>query len=105
MSNNNDIRKEMEQLRHQLDTLKQAQQESDSDTAAQDNSTHTEVLEISTAANNAADVNTENAGESDLAGQFQELMEVLDKEIKDSDPITMLVVFSLGVLVGRLLPR
>ena len=102
MANNNDIRKEMEQLHNQLDALKQAQQESGNNTAEQDNNAQAEVLEISTTTVDSA---VESTDDSDLASQFEELMEILDKEIKDSNPTTMLVVFSLGVLVGRLLPR
>lgn len=106
MAKNEDIRKEMEQLRNQLDALKQAQQKSGSDIAQQDSMGDAEGLETSIKiAESDAGMDTESAGESDLASLFQELMEVLDNEIKDSNPTTMLVVFSLGVLVGRLLPR
>lgn len=106
MAKNDDIRKEMEQLRHQLDALKQAQQESDNDTAEQDNNASAEVLDISSkTTSSTASVDTESTDELDLSSQFQELMEALNKEIKDTDPTTMLVVFSLGVLVGRLLPK
>lgn len=106
MAKNEDIRKEMEQLRNQLDALKQVQQESGSDIEQSDSTADVEVLETSIkTAESAAGIDTESADESDLASLFQELMDVLDNEIKDSNPTTMLVVFSLGVLVGRLLPR
>ena len=106
MAKNNDIHKEMEQLRNQVNALKQAQQESADETVQQDDSAQAETLDISTiTADSTADIDTESEDELDLASQLQELMDVLDKEIKDTNPTTMLVVFSLGVLVGRLLPR
>ncbi len=39
----------------------------------------------------------------ELAGQFDQLIEQLEHEIKDLPAITTLAVFSLGVLFGRLL--
>ena len=85
MAKNDDIRKEMEQLRHQLDALKQAQQESDNDTAEQDNNASAEVLDISSkTTSSTASVDTESTDELDLSSQFQELMEALNKEIKDT---------------------
>jgi hypothetical protein len=41
----------------------------------------------------------------DLSTQFQELLEGLNRELKDSNPITLLAVFALGILFGRLLSR
>lgn len=43
--------------------------------------------------------------ETDLTSMFQELVETVDSELKEANPLTVLVVFALGVLVGRLLPR
>ena len=42
---------------------------------------------------------------ADLSSQFQELIDTIDQELKEASPVTVLVVFALGVLVGRLLPR
>ena len=47
----------------------------------------------------------ESAEVSDLQSQFQELFETIDEELKAANPLTVLVVFALGVLMGRLLPR
>jgi uncharacterized membrane protein YraQ (UPF0718 family) len=41
----------------------------------------------------------------DLSAQVKELMETLDKELKDTNPVILLGVFALGLFVGRLLPR
>ncbi len=43
------------------------------------------------------------ADDPELAGQFDQLIEQLEHEIKDLPAITTLAVFSLGVLFGRLL--
>jgi len=43
--------------------------------------------------------------EIDLASQFQELLDTLHEEIREASPVTVLVVFALGVLVGRVLPK
>ena len=41
----------------------------------------------------------------DLSAQVKELMDTLDKELKDTNPVILLGVFALGVFIGRLLPR
>lgn len=43
--------------------------------------------------------------ETDLTSMFQELVETVDSELKEANPLTVLVVFALGVLVGRLLAK
>ena len=106
MTNNDDIREEMEQLRKQLDEMKQKSEQSGADSQQRDAKVSAGKPEDDTnSADTASGNDTESGHDTDLAGQFQELMEVLNKEIKDSNPTTLLVVFSLGVLVGRLLPR
>jgi hypothetical protein len=47
----------------------------------------------------------ENEETQDAEQQIRDFVEALDKEIKSTNPMTVLVVFSLGVLIGRLLPR
>jgi hypothetical protein len=36
-----------------------------------------------------------------LKGQLQELVELLEQELKDTPVVSGLVIFSLGILVGR----
>jgi hypothetical protein len=45
------------------------------------------------------------ASAGDLSAQFQELTDALSKELKETNPITLLAVFALGIFMGRLLPR
>ncbi len=40
-----------------------------------------------------------------LSSQLEELIDALGEDIKEAKPATLLVVFALGVLLGRLLPR
>lgn len=47
----------------------------------------------------------DTSDEGDLNSQLEELVEVLEQELKDTNPITLLIVFALGILIGRLLPR
>lgn len=37
--------------------------------------------------------------------QVQEFVSALEQEIKSTNPMTVLVIFSLGILIGRMLPR
>ena len=41
----------------------------------------------------------------DLSKQLQELLAGMNREPKDGSPITLLAVFALGILFGRLLSR
>jgi hypothetical protein len=43
--------------------------------------------------------------DEDFAAELQDLIEMIDKELKDTNPVTLLVVFALGAFVGRILPR
>jgi ElaB/YqjD/DUF883 family membrane-anchored ribosome-binding protein len=47
----------------------------------------------------------EGAEEKDTEEQIRDFVNALDQEIKSTNPMTVLVVFSLGVVIGRLLPR
>ena len=43
--------------------------------------------------------------EKDVNSQIEDLLEALEKELENTSPMTLLIVFALGILVGRLLPR
>lgn len=97
---NGDLHQEMELLREQLKDFKREKAENKSKSVASkedeaisqtgSNDSH-EELEI------PSRINTEN-----LIDQFKELIDALDRDIKDARPTTLLAVFALGVLVGRL---
>ena len=64
------------------------------------------VAQGTTASESSADEeDAAKSEESDLTSQFQELIESIDQELKDASPVTVLIVFALGVFVGRLLPK
>ena len=42
---------------------------------------------------------------ANFTSQFQELVDTIDEELKEAGPVRVLLVFALGVLIGRLLPR
>ncbi len=50
-------------------------------------------------------VSFEGEEKQDTEEQIRDFVNALDQEIKSTNPMTVLVVFSLGVLIGRLLPR
>ena len=84
---NEDLHQEIELLRQQLDAI---QRQADTapavpELADEDDSTETVTAEDETQA-------------EDLLAQLKELLEY----IKDPKPTTLLIVFALGVLVGRL---
>jgi len=102
------ITKELEALRAEVDRLTRAREEE----AAQQQ----EVLELSqelseedssqVSQQRSIDVSeADKDSEDDLSLQIQELVDALEEEIKGTNPVTMLVVFAFGILIGRFLPR
>ena len=55
--------------------------------------------------NDTLSTRVDESDEGDLNSQLTELVEVLEQELKDTNPMTLLIVFALGILIGRLLPR
>lgn len=100
------IRDELTKLREQVAELQSARtpasspQEYQASDAASGRPMNTEA--------EASDPNSdspESAVKQDVEKQIQDFVNALDQEIKSTNPMTALVVFSLGVLIGRLLPR
>jgi hypothetical protein len=104
---NDDTTSELEKLRAELAVLKEAQQEPAAPSPVQGTPGQETSTEASTEASSgqgesstAADAET---GEEDVKGQLEELAALLEHEIRDLPTITCLAVFSLGILMGRLL--
>lgn len=97
---NEDLRAEIELMRKQLEEL-QKEREAEtkpSDVVEPEQPAVSQVLgEAGEATASATDVKGE-----DLVAQLKELLDSIDKDIKDTKPTTLLLVFALGVLVGRL---
>lgn len=96
------IAKELSELRAQVEELQLARKHELDDRP--DN-----LSEQSNIPENDADsikrILTDNMGMGNAEVQIQEFVTALEEEISETNPVTMLVVFALGVLVGRLLPK
>ena len=102
---NNDIQNEIELLRAQLDEMKREREVEQAATTAELEEQAEEQPKVEAVldpASATAGVDSAVAESNDLAAQFKELLESIDKDIKDTKPTTLLVVFALGVIVGRL---
>jgi hypothetical protein len=97
--------KEIEELKAQLDQLKaqsekKNQEQSGGNRPDQDDEHHTGAQE-----NTRASSETCPCPDIDIGQKIQELIKTVDEELKEASPITVLVVFAVGVLMGRLLPK
>lgn len=90
-----DIKDELEALRAEVAALSAAKE-------AQQKAAEQERAEAEAASGEQAP-GGEEGGE--LLSRFQELVEAFGEDLKDSKPSTLLVVFALGVLVGRLVSK
>jgi len=99
-----DMHKELEQLRAEVAALSTARASKKASETQVKNDPKglppSEAEEVSEIIGNARDAVEEDA---ELKGQFDQLFDQLEHEIKDLPAITTLAVFSLGVLFGRLL--
>lgn len=93
-----DLRAELEQLRDQLQALQRKHDEAASAKAEQETST----AESGAASSFENILGEMDLGNYDIVGQVRELLESLDNDIKNTKPSTLLIVFALGVLIGRL---
>lgn len=59
--------------------------------------------DVSTGLNSTAAIGGES--EQDVVSRLEELVEAMEQELDAVSPLTVLIVFTLGVLIGRLLPR
>ena len=86
------LREEVEMLRTQRDTAEAAAEEPQ----APDDEADSEP---------ASERKSGQYTTADLTMELQDLVDAIDKELKDTNPVTLLVVFALGAFVGRMLPR
>jgi hypothetical protein len=93
------ITKELSELRAQVEELRQAKKPEQTDLQPQADG----LPEPGT--DSIKKVLADKVGIGDAEDQIQELITALEEEIKDTNPMTMLAVFALGVLIGRLLSK
>lgn len=92
---------EIEQLRKQLDEMKRERE------AAAVHSVEPEPDEAAVEEekrNNTLDeiIDAVGGGDFDLAGHVRQFLDTVDNDLKGAKPSTLLMVFALGVLIGRL---
>lgn len=105
-----DMQSEIDALRAQVAELKAEREAKAKEEQAKASSGETSPEESAKEDSGTAEPTAEEAGaakpeEADLSSLFQELVDTIEEEFKAANPVTVLVVFALGVLVGRLLPR
>jgi len=97
---NSAIQQELEELRAQVAELTQARDSESENIKSSDKTQPHDSAEEKELLNHEIDgskIGTEQ--------QIQELIDALEVEIKDTNPVTMLIIFTLGILFGRFLPR
>ena len=97
---NEDLQQEIELLRQQLDAIKSKQEKPTS--AAEPGIEEHAAEQLETTPSSGEETMADEVTTDDLMAQFKELLDSIDKDIKDTKPTTLLIVFALGVLVGRL---
>ncbi len=104
---NDEMKSEIEELRAQVAELTAERKAKEKQQASSSQESEKESVAQGTASGEpgSGDVDAAKSEVADLSSQFQELIDTIDQELKDASPVTVLVVFALGVLVGRLLPR
>lgn len=101
-----DIQVELERLQAQVAELNKSRQEDTQSASKADKKSVTEDTGVTDKeADSQFDADKDTAQSEDLISQFQELLNALDEDIKQTKPATLLVIFALGVLLGRMLPR
>ncbi len=106
---NDEMRDEIEALRAQVAELtaeRKAKEKEQAQASSSQESTKESTAQGTASSESGTDeTEVEKLDETDLSSQVQELIDTIDQELKEASPVTVLVVFALGVLVGRLLPR
>ena len=100
------IRDELTRLREQVAELQSARTHTSSSQQHEAPDTNPESQTDAGIEESTQDiVSSKGAEKQDTEEQIRDFVNALDQEIKSTNPMTVLVVFSLGVLIGRLLPR
>lgn len=97
---NKDLQLEIELLQAQLDEIKNKRE---AKPAEPEPKIEEPTVDSSTTGTTSAESAAgDESMTEDLLVQFREMLDSIDKDIKDTKPSTLLIVFALGVLVGRL---
>jgi hypothetical protein len=98
------MNEELEQLRAEVAALSAARASKNAaENQAVSNSPESQLSETEEISEIIGQAQAAVESDAELKGQFDQLFEQLEHDIKDLPAITTLAVFSLGVLFGRLL--
>ena len=101
-----DIEKEIEILRAQVNELIAARNLSDSEIVTDvGQNTASKAEQVGAVQNVSVDKDAAVIDDEVILEQVRELITTVDQELKDASTVTVLLVFSLGVVVGRFLSR
>ena len=96
---NEEIKAELSALRAEVVALAEAREKA-AQPAPSSEATALSTATGTTAAGAQAPADREHEG---FMGQLQELVELLEEELKETPVVSGLVIFSVGILVGRFL--
>lgn len=102
---NDDIQKDLAQLRAEVAALSATRQQGPAtpkDTGSPSKGSRRKASDQEGSASGTAAKETPHSGAKGK-GQLEELIDLLEEEVKDRPAITCLVIFSLGILMGRYL--
>lgn len=99
---NDDIQRDLAQLRKEIAALSASRKES-AETPTPPAPSPQAAPSPTTAEEGAAPPSGAPEGAESEHSQLNELLELLETEIKDLPAITCLIIFSLGILMGRFL--
>ena len=88
------IRLELEELREQLAELRATRE-----------SKGVEETDVEAVAAGPPGNESDDANKSEVMSQLRTLLDSIEKDIRETKPLTLIVVFAVGLLFGRLLPR
>jgi len=91
---NDTMQIELEKLRNEVELLREDSSPVSTDSTSE-GAAENDIPSI--------EADTEVAG--DVSSQLKELVDALEQDLENTNPLTLLIIFALGILVGRLLPR
>jgi len=99
------VQAELRELRAQLEALQKSQAAQSAARAVADREPNEGAPTLTPAFGNEEDAGTDEGVGVDLPAQLRELIEGVERDLRDARPATLVAVFALGVLVGRLVSR
>lgn len=99
------IVQELSELRAQVEELKKGQRNGDEHSDFGAGTTGEQELDPESELDSIKQLLSEKLVSGDVEAQIKEFIVTLEEEIKETRPMTVLGIFALGVLVGRLLPK